>query len=65
VAPGGYQAVLGLEKHARTLALTDEVTRIGEHGVSDEVWEEVRSVWSEEVMGWTTYVTARWRSVPS
>ncbi|SHN26258.1 alkylhydroperoxidase AhpD family core domain-containing protein [Cryptosporangium aurantiacum] len=30
------------------LALTDAVTRLGEHGVPDDVWEEAAAVWSEE-----------------
>src|SRR5690606_11578195 len=30
------------------LALTDEVTRLGEAGVTDQTWEEARKVWSEE-----------------
>jgi AhpD family alkylhydroperoxidase len=30
------------------LALTDEVTRIGDGGVSDEVWAQAREHWSEE-----------------
>lgn len=30
------------------LALTDAVTRLGEHGVPDDVWQAVRREWSEE-----------------
>ncbi|GAA3393690.1 carboxymuconolactone decarboxylase family protein [Cryptosporangium minutisporangium] len=30
------------------LALTDAMTRLGEHGVPDDVWEEAAAVWSEE-----------------
>jgi AhpD family alkylhydroperoxidase len=30
------------------LALTDEVTRLGETGVTDQTWQEARKVWSEE-----------------
>lgn len=30
------------------LALTEQVTRLGEHGVSDQTWAEVRACWSEE-----------------
>jgi AhpD family alkylhydroperoxidase len=30
------------------LALTDAVTRLGEHGVPDDVWDEAAAVWSEE-----------------
>jgi AhpD family alkylhydroperoxidase len=29
------------------LALTDAVTRLGEHGVPDDVWDEAATVWSE------------------
>jgi AhpD family alkylhydroperoxidase len=48
-AVGAWHEAPFFDKRERAaLALTDEVTKIGEHGVSDEVWEEVRSVWSEE-----------------
>jgi AhpD family alkylhydroperoxidase len=30
------------------LALTDAVTRLGEHGVPDEVWDAAAKVWSEK-----------------
>lgn len=30
------------------LALTDAVTRLGEHGVPDDVWAEAAAVWSEK-----------------
>ncbi len=30
------------------LALTDAVTRLGEGGVSDELWSEAKEVWSEK-----------------
>ncbi|MEV0069319.1 carboxymuconolactone decarboxylase family protein [Amycolatopsis sp. NPDC050768] len=30
------------------LALTDAVTKIGEDGVPDEVWDEAREIWSEK-----------------
>jgi AhpD family alkylhydroperoxidase len=30
------------------LALTDAVTRLGEHGVPDDVWDEAAAVWSEK-----------------
>jgi AhpD family alkylhydroperoxidase len=36
------------ERERAALALTDAVTRLGEHGVPDDVWDEVRAVWSEE-----------------
>jgi len=30
------------------LALTDAVTKLGEHGVPDDVWNQARVSWSEE-----------------
>jgi AhpD family alkylhydroperoxidase len=36
------------ERERAALALTDAVTRLGEHGVPDDVWDQVRAVWSEE-----------------
>lgn len=33
------------------LALTDEVTRLGEHGVSDAVWDEAVRRWGEKGTG--------------
>jgi AhpD family alkylhydroperoxidase len=36
------------ERERAALALTDAVTRLGEHGVPDEVWEQARKSWSEE-----------------
>ena len=30
------------------LALTDAVTRLGDHGVPDDVWDEAAAVWSEK-----------------
>lgn len=36
------------ERERAALALTDALTRLGEHGVPDAVWEDVRAVWSEE-----------------
>ncbi|MGW4461419.1 carboxymuconolactone decarboxylase family protein [Micromonospora sp. NPDC004704] len=36
------------ERERAALALTDEVTRLGEHGVSDEVWDGAAKVWSEK-----------------
>lgn len=29
------------------LELTDEVTRLGSHGVSDEVWDRAAAIWNE------------------
>ncbi|MFF0367363.1 carboxymuconolactone decarboxylase family protein [Micromonospora sp. NPDC005087] len=36
------------ERERTALALTDAVTRLGEHGVSDEVWDAAAKVWSEK-----------------
>ncbi|RKR87766.1 AhpD family alkylhydroperoxidase [Micromonospora pisi] len=36
------------ERERAALALTDAVTRLGEHGVPDEVWDEASKVWSEK-----------------
>jgi AhpD family alkylhydroperoxidase len=36
------------ERERAALAVTDALTRLGEHGVPDAVWEDVRAVWSEE-----------------
>lgn len=36
------------ERERAALALTDAVTRLGEEGVSDEVWDNARKHWSEE-----------------
>ncbi|MEW2146469.1 carboxymuconolactone decarboxylase family protein [Micromonospora vinacea] len=36
------------ERERTALALTDAVTRLGEHGVPDEVWDEAAKVWSEK-----------------
>ncbi|MEV4202055.1 carboxymuconolactone decarboxylase family protein [Micromonospora globbae] len=36
------------ERERAALALTDAVTRLGEHGVPDEVWDEAAKVWSEK-----------------
>lgn len=33
------------DRERAALALTDAVTRLGEDGVSDEVWDEVAAVW--------------------
>ncbi|MEJ3749678.1 carboxymuconolactone decarboxylase family protein [Actinomycetes bacterium KLBMP 9797] len=35
------------ERERAALALTDAVTRLGPHGVPDEVWDAARKVWSE------------------
>ncbi|MEO3748486.1 carboxymuconolactone decarboxylase family protein [Plantactinospora sp. B5E13] len=36
------------ERERTALALTDAVTRLGEHGVPDDVWEAAAEVWSEK-----------------
>lgn len=36
------------KRERAALALTDALTRLGEHGVPDPIWEDVRAVWSEE-----------------
>ncbi|MEU4680628.1 carboxymuconolactone decarboxylase family protein [Micromonospora sp. NPDC023737] len=36
------------ERERTALALTDAVTRLGEHGVPDEVWNPAAAVWSEK-----------------
>ncbi|PWR12415.1 alkylhydroperoxidase [Micromonospora acroterricola] len=35
------------ERERAALELTDAVTRLGEHGVPDEVWDAAAKVWSE------------------
>ena len=39
------------ERERAALALTDEVTRLDKHGVTDEVWDEAVKHWSEEGVG--------------
>ncbi|MFI7608023.1 carboxymuconolactone decarboxylase family protein [Micromonospora sp. NPDC049366] len=36
------------ERERTALALTDAVTRLGEHGVPDEVWDAAAKQWSEK-----------------
>ncbi|MEV0430905.1 carboxymuconolactone decarboxylase family protein [Micromonospora sp. NPDC050495] len=36
------------ERERTALALTEAVTRLGEHGVPDDVWEAAAKVWSEK-----------------
>ncbi|SBW29144.1 carboxymuconolactone decarboxylase family protein [Protofrankia symbiont of Coriaria ruscifolia] len=36
------------DRERAALALTDAVTRLGEHGVADEVWDGVVKHWSDE-----------------
>jgi AhpD family alkylhydroperoxidase len=35
------------ERERAALALTDAVTRLGEHGVPDDVWDPAAKLWSE------------------
>jgi AhpD family alkylhydroperoxidase len=43
-----HESPLYTERERAALALTDEVTRLGAHGVSDEVFDQARAVWSAE-----------------
>ncbi|MGR6321597.1 carboxymuconolactone decarboxylase family protein [Micromonospora soli] len=36
------------ERERTALALTDAVTRLGDHGVPDDVWDAAAKVWSEK-----------------
>ncbi|GAA3785254.1 carboxymuconolactone decarboxylase family protein [Micromonospora maritima] len=36
------------ERERTALALTESVTRLGEHGVPDDVWDAAAKVWSEK-----------------
>ncbi|QGN47277.1 carboxymuconolactone decarboxylase family protein [Micromonospora sp. WMMD558] len=36
------------ERERTALALTDAVTKLGEHGVPDDVWDAAAKVWSEK-----------------
>ncbi|RKN42813.1 carboxymuconolactone decarboxylase family protein [Micromonospora endolithica] len=36
------------ERERNALALTDAVTRLGEHGVPDDVWDAAAKVWPEK-----------------
>ncbi|GAA5198970.1 carboxymuconolactone decarboxylase family protein [Rugosimonospora acidiphila] len=36
------------EQERVALALTDAVTKIGEDGVPDQLWDEARAIWSEK-----------------
>ncbi|MEW2382882.1 carboxymuconolactone decarboxylase family protein [Micromonospora sp. NPDC047707] len=36
------------ERERTALALTDAVTKLGEHGVTDDVWDAAAKVWSEK-----------------
>lgn len=43
-----HESPLYTERERAALALTDEVTRLGAHGVSDEVFDQARAVFSAE-----------------
>jgi AhpD family alkylhydroperoxidase len=43
-----HDAVCFTPKERAALALTDAVTKLGDAGVPDGVWEEARAHWSEE-----------------
>ncbi len=43
-----HESPLYTERERAALALTDEVTRLGAHGVSDEIFDQARAVWSAE-----------------
>jgi AhpD family alkylhydroperoxidase len=48
------------------LALTDEVTRLGEHGVGDDVWAEAAAHFPEAELGqllWAIVVINAWNRV--
>lgn len=36
------------ERERAALALTDAITRLGEHGVPDDVWDAAAQIWSEK-----------------
>jgi alkylhydroperoxidase family enzyme len=36
------------DRERAALALTDAVTRLGDHGVSDEVWDDAVEHWTQE-----------------
>ncbi|MEU5553955.1 MULTISPECIES: carboxymuconolactone decarboxylase family protein [unclassified Micromonospora] len=38
------------QRERAALALTDAVTRLGEHGVPDDVWEDAAKVWPEKAL---------------
>ena len=46
-----HDAPFFTEKERAALALTDAVTRLGEDGVPDEVWEPAAKAFSEEELG--------------
>ncbi|MET8151861.1 carboxymuconolactone decarboxylase family protein [Actinoplanes sp. NPDC049668] len=46
-----HDAPFFTERERAALALTDSVTRLGEHGVPDEVWEPAAKEFTEEELG--------------
>ncbi|WP_405099804.1 carboxymuconolactone decarboxylase family protein [Micromonospora sp. NBC_01412] len=46
------------ERERTALALTDALTRLGEHGVPDEVWDDAAKVWSEKELADLTVAIA-------
>ena len=49
VLSGWHEApALYSEREQAALALTEEVTRIGEHGVSEATWQQVRAAFGEK-----------------
>ncbi|WP_431907210.1 carboxymuconolactone decarboxylase family protein [Micromonospora carbonacea] len=46
------------ERERTALALTDALTRLGEHGVPDDVWDAATKVWSERELADLTVAIA-------
>ncbi|KIR60549.1 MULTISPECIES: carboxymuconolactone decarboxylase family protein [Micromonospora] len=46
------------ERERTALALTDALTRLGEHGVPDDVWDAAAKVWSEKELADLTVAIA-------
>jgi len=46
-----HDAPFFTDRERAALALTDAVTRLGEHGVPDEVWEPAAKAFTEEELG--------------
>ncbi|MFC8847412.1 MULTISPECIES: carboxymuconolactone decarboxylase family protein [unclassified Micromonospora] len=46
------------ERERAALALTDALTRLGEHGVPDDVWDAAAKVWSEKELADLTVAIA-------
>ncbi|HLR84008.1 MAG TPA: carboxymuconolactone decarboxylase family protein [Nocardioidaceae bacterium] len=43
-----HDAPFYTDKERAALALTDAVTKLGDHGVSDEVWDQAAAVWTDK-----------------